>query len=89
MSAVVIDKWDRWQHFHMAQCIARLRLETKGMTSRVSTLTVVRKIYGVTARTKAGALREMEDLYLRTYGWAYGTTPQQDAQGGEECAPSA
>jgi hypothetical protein len=57
----------------MCQIIARLRIETStGLASRVSTLAAARKVYGVAARTKAGALREMEALYERTYGWRYG-----------------
>lgn len=60
--------------FHLMQCIGALRIETRtGMRhSRGSVLTVAQQVYGVTKRTKKGALAELEDLYERLTGHRYG-----------------
>lgn len=53
--------------------IARLRIETKtGMSSRMSTLGSAQRLYGVTSRTKKGALKELEQLYKEATGKEYG-----------------
>jgi len=60
--------------FHMGQCIAALRIETRtGLThSRGSILQMVRVAYGIKARTKVGALEALEALYLEETGQAFG-----------------
>lgn len=80
MTDIMIDTPDGIEHFKMAQCIARLRIETKtGLKFRQSTLKAVKSYYGCPYQTKAKALAWLEDLYERTYGWKYGesnvTTP--------------
>lgn len=80
MADIMIDTPDGIEHFKMAQCIARLRIETKtGLKFRQPTLKAVKSYYGCPYQTKAKALTWLEDLYERTYGWKYGesnvTTP--------------
>jgi len=70
---VSIDTPDGLEHFKICQCIARLRLETStGLKFKTSTLRAVQTYYGVTARTKKGALAELETLYKEVYGKPYG-----------------
>lgn len=59
----------------LMQCIGALRIETRtGMRhSRGSVLAHCQRTFGVTSRTKKGALAELEDLYLETTGRAYGS----------------
>lgn len=61
--------------WHLAQCIAALRIEVNtGLKhSRGSILQMVRIAYGVTARTKAGALEQLEALYLEETGFEFGS----------------
>lgn len=69
---VVIDTPEGMSHFAMCQVIGRLRIETEtGLKFRSSTLKAAQKAYGVRSRTKAGALQEMLDLYVYTYGKEY------------------
>lgn len=78
--AVVLagENWQKKDHERMAhmQCIARLRIETKtGMKhSGGSTLELAKGLFPkvVTNRTKAGALRQLEDHYETLYGRRYG-----------------
>jgi hypothetical protein len=60
--------------FHLAQCIAALRIETiTGMRhSKGSVLRLVQSVYGVQSTTKAGALTELEKLYEQEMGHPYG-----------------
>lgn len=60
--------------FNLMQCISALRIETKtGMKhSRGSVLKHSQAVYGVTARTKKGALAQLEELYEETTGRKYG-----------------
>lgn len=53
------------QLFHLRQCIGALSIEVKtGMShSKGSVLKLVQNMYGVTARTKKGALTQLEDLW--------------------------
>ena len=76
---IVIDTPEAMEHFRMATAIARLRFETRtGMnSSRGSTLQFVRQQFGIIAGTKKKALRLMEQKYLDTYGWEYGTKKEE------------
>jgi hypothetical protein len=60
--------------FHMGQCIAALRIETRtGLKhSRGSILQMVRVAYGIKARSKVAALEALEALYLEETGQAFG-----------------
>lgn len=72
---LIIDTPEGIEHFYFAGCIAALRIEVHtGMVhSRGSVLASVRRNYGVKARTKKEALKEMEDMYEKTYGRKYGS----------------
>lgn len=61
--------------FHLMQCIGALSIEVNtGMRhSRGSVLKLVQRQYGVTSKTKAGALAELRELYEQTTGRAYGS----------------
>jgi hypothetical protein len=61
--------------FNLMQCIGALRIEVNtGMRhSKGSVLAHSPRTFGVTARTKKGALEELEELYLHTTGRNYGT----------------
>ncbi len=74
MSNIIIDTPGGIEHFQICQLIARLRIETKtAMTSRVSTLNVVKQRYPeFTKNTKKAALVFMEDFYEKKYGVRYG-----------------
>jgi hypothetical protein len=69
-----IDSPNAFEHMALCQHIAALRIETRtGMThSRGSILKSAQQRYGVTKRTKAGALAQLEQLYAETYGKEYG-----------------
>jgi hypothetical protein len=71
----IIDTPGAYEHMALCQHIAALRIETRtGMThSRGSILKSAQQRFGVTKRTKAGALAQLEQLYADTYGKAYGT----------------
>jgi len=60
--------------FNLMQCIAGLRIEVNtGMRhSRGSILKHSQVTFGVTSRTKKGALAELEGLYLETTGRTFG-----------------
>lgn len=59
--------------FAMASAIGRLKIEVvTGLGSRVNTLQAVQRLYGVKAKTRKGALKEMLALYESTYQRAYG-----------------
>lgn len=60
---------------NMAQCIAALNIEVNtGMRhSRGSILKLVQQRYGVTKRTKAGALEELKEIYAAKTGREYGS----------------
>ena len=60
--------------FNLMQCIGSLRIETAtGMShSRGSVLAHSQRVFGVTARTKKGALAQLEELYTTTTGRTYG-----------------
>lgn len=70
----IIDSRQGFEHLALCQHIAALRIETRtGMShSRGSILKSAQDRYGVTKRTKAGALAQLEQLYLDTYGKEYG-----------------
>ena len=61
--------------FNLMQCIGALRIEVAtGMKhSQRSVLAHVQREYGVTKRTKKGALAELEALYERLTGKTYGS----------------
>jgi hypothetical protein len=61
--------------FNLMQCIGALRIEVNtGMRhSRGSVLAHSQRTFGVTARTKKGALEQLEELYIHTTGRKYGT----------------
>lgn len=79
-AAIVLagENWRKQDQERMAhmQCIARLRIETKtGMRhSSGSTIELAKRLFPkvVTNRTKAGALRQLEDHYETLYGRKYG-----------------
>ena len=64
----------KYSRFHMAQCIGALSIEVStGMRhSQGSLLKLVRREYGIQARTKVKALDELHDLYEAIYGTRYG-----------------
>lgn len=61
--------------FNLMQCIGSLRIEVNtGLRhSQGSVLKLVQERYGVTARTKKGALVQLEDLYEEHTGRRYGS----------------
>ena len=61
-------------HFQLASTIGALTIEVEtGMKhSRGSVLKVAQNRYGLTSRTKKGALRELRVLYKQTFGRSYG-----------------
>jgi hypothetical protein len=61
--------------FNLMQCISALRIEVNtGMRhSRGSILKHSQQTFGVTSRTKKGALEELEELYHDFTGRKYGT----------------
>lgn len=71
---IVIEGEDAMRHLFHCQMIARLRIEIKtGMVhSGGSTIKLAARVLPITARTKNGALAQLEDLYLQTYGKEYG-----------------
>jgi cytidylate kinase len=71
--AIVISGPAGMEHYAIAQCIARLKIEANtGMVFRQSTLKIVQQRYGIKARTKAKALDEMLEFYKQKYGRPYG-----------------
>lgn len=71
---IIIEGEDAMEHFKLAQCISRLRLEVAtGMHFRQPTLAAVKRYYGYTGGRKKGALAFLEQLYLDRYGWEYGS----------------
>jgi hypothetical protein len=70
----IIDTPEGLAHFRLCQVIAALRIETKtGLKhSQGSILKLAQQRYGATARTKRGALAQLETLYFETYGTHYG-----------------
>jgi len=69
----VIDTPAGIERFRVISLIQALRLETRGMkmSRGVSVLKIAQSDYGVTARTKAGALEQMISYYEDTYGEEY------------------
>lgn len=77
---IIIDTPEGMAHFAMAQCISRLRLETAtSLKFRQSTLAAVQRAYGITSRTKKGALKELEALYEQTYGRVYASARKEES----------
>lgn len=61
-------------HYQLCATIAALKIEVNtGMkVNRGSILKFAQQRYGITAKTKAKALEQMLDYYLRRYGHSYG-----------------
>lgn len=74
MSEFVIETPDAHEHFRHCQLIAALRIETRtGMShSRGSVMNAAKRQFGIQKQTKAGVLKELERIYLETYGKEYG-----------------
>ena len=67
---IVLDTPEQMQMFHFMQVLYALRVEvnTGLKMSRGSVLKLAQERYGVTARTKKGALEQMAQMYEEATG---------------------
>ena len=68
---IIIDTPDGIAHMRFVTVISALNIEVKTgmkMSRGVSALKIAQADYGCKARTKAGALAEMLELYIMNYG---------------------